>query len=136
MTKSLGNAIFLSDDAGTVRKKVMKMYTDPNRLHPSDPGKVDGNPVFIYHDAFNTDKEEVADLKKRYVTGKVGDVEVKEKLVVALEKLLEPIRQRRSKYENDTDAVRGILIEGAKRTRTEALATLDLVREKMKLPRF
>ena len=136
MTKSLGNAIFLSDDAGTVRKKVMKMYTDPNRLHPSDPGKVDGNPVFIYHDAFNTDKEEVSDLKKRYVTGKVGDVEVKEKLVVALEKLLEPIRQRRAGYESDPDAVRGILIEGAKRTRTEALETLDLVREKMKLPRF
>ncbi|KKS75280.1 MAG: Tryptophan-tRNA ligase [candidate division WWE3 bacterium GW2011_GWA2_42_9] len=136
MTKSLGNAIFLSDDAETVRKKVMKMFTDPNRLHPSDPGKVDGNPVFIYHDAFNNDKEEVADLKNRYVAGKVGDVGVKEKLVIALEQILEPIREKRSRYESDPDAVRGILIEGAKRTRKEALETLNLVREKMKLPRF
>ncbi len=136
MTKSLNNAIFLSDDEETVRQKVSKMYTDPNRLHPTDPGKVDGNPVFIYHDAFNDDKEEVEDLKKRYVAGKVGDVEVKEKLIAAIEKLLKPIREKRAKYEADPEAVRGILIEGAKRTRKEAAETLDLVREKMKLPRF
>jgi len=136
MTKSLNNAIFLSDDEKTVRQKVLKMYTDPNRLHPTDPGKVEGNPVFIYHDAFNDNKEEVEDLKKRYVVGRVGDVEVKERLIVAIEKFLAPIRERRAKYEADLDTVHGILIEGAKRTRKEAAETLNLVREKMKLPRF
>lgn len=136
MTKSLNNAIFLSDDEKTVRQKVLKMYTDPNRLHPTDPGKVEGNPVFIYHDAFNDNKEEVEDLKKRYVVGRVGDVEVKERLIVAIEKFLAPIRERRAKYEADLDTVHGILIEGAKRTRKEAAETLNLVRDKMKLPRF
>ncbi len=134
MTKSLGNVIFLSDTKDEVKQKVMKMYTDPNRLHPSDPGKVDGNPVFVYHDVFNKDKDEIDDLKKRYVSGKVGDVEVKEKLIVALEKFLEPIRERRSQYEKDTDAVMQIISEGSKKVRKEAAKTLDEVREKMKLP--
>lgn len=136
MTKSLGNAIFLSDDSATVKQKVMKMYTDPTRLHPTDPGKVEGNPVFVYHDAFNNDKEEVADLKNRYIEGKVGDVEVKEKLITVLEKFLDPIRQKRSYYEQNIDAVEGILIEGAKKARIEASGTLCIVREKMKLPNF
>jgi tryptophanyl-tRNA synthetase len=136
MTKSLNNAIFLSDDTETVRQKVMKMYTDPNRLHPNDPGKVEGNPVFTYHDAFNTDEKEVLELKDRYVKGTVGDVEVKEKLIKALEYFLEPIRLNRKKYEGDMDAVRGILIEGTKKARIEAAKVLDTVREKMKLPRF
>ncbi len=82
MSKSLGNTIDLKDDAETVRKKVMSMYTDPTRLRATDPGHVEGNPVFMYHDAFNPDVAEVNDLKARYVKGAVGDVEVKQKLVV------------------------------------------------------
>src|ERR1700738_2163295 len=84
MSKSIGNTIMLSDDADTVRKKVMAMYTDPTRLRATDPGNVKGNPVFVYHDAFNTNAAEVQDLKARYTKGKVGDVEVKQKLEVAI----------------------------------------------------
>src|SRR5512140_2491624 len=96
MSKSYGNAIDLADDADTVRRKVMQMYTDPARVRADIPGNVEGNPVFTYHDAFNDDKDAVDDLKARYRAGKVGDVEVKKKLIVALEKTLEPMRQRRA----------------------------------------
>ena len=96
MSKSLDNAIFLSDDAKTVRKKVFGMYTDPNRIRADIPGTVEGNPVFIYHDVFNPNKAEVEDLKTRYREGRVGDVEVKEKLTVALNNFLDPIRERRA----------------------------------------
>jgi len=92
MSKSLGNAIYLSDNAETVRQKVMGMYTDPKRLRATDPGTVEGNPVFIYHDAFNPSYAEVDDLKERYRKGQVGDVEVKEKLALAINNFLEPIR--------------------------------------------
>src|SRR5207247_10659052 len=92
------NAIYLSDDAATVTRKVMAMYTDPTRIHPTDPGHVEGNPVFIYHDAFNANKGEVEELKERYRQGAVGDVEVKRRLAIALTSLLEPIRERRAKY--------------------------------------
>src|SRR5437588_1783112 len=80
MSKSLDNAIYLSDSSDEVKRKVMSMYTDPKRIRPTDPGTVEGNPVFVYHDAFNENKGEVEDLKDRYRNGKVGDVEVKEKL--------------------------------------------------------
>ncbi len=133
MTKSLGNCIFLSDDTATVRKQVMGMYTDPNRIRPTDPGKVDGNPVFIYHEAFNTNVEEVEDLKKRYLLGKVGDVEVKEKLFIAVEKFLEPIRERRAIYERDLGMVRDIINEGNIYTQAIARDTLEMVKAKMKL---
>ncbi len=136
MTKSLNNAIFLSDNTETVRKKVMSMFTDPNRLHANDPGKVEGNPVFIYHDVFNQNKAEVAELKDRYTKGTVGDVEVKEKLSKVLETLLTPIREKRSYYEAHTDEVYDILSRGAKRTRQEAQETLALVKDMMKLPNF
>ena len=96
MSKSYGNTINLSDDAEDVRKKVMQMYTDPKRVRADMPGTVEGNPVFIYHDAFNPDVAEVDDLKERYRAGKVGDVEVKTKLAKALNAYLEPIRARRS----------------------------------------
>ena len=92
MSKSLGNAIFLSDDEKTVNQKVRGMYTDPNRIRADIPGTVEGNPVFIYHDAFNPDVDEVNDLKARYRLGKVGDVEVKRKLARAINAFLEPIR--------------------------------------------
>ena len=96
MSKSYGNTINLSDDAETVRKKVMQMYTDPKRVRADMPGTVEGNPVFIYHDAFNPDTAEVDDLKARYRAGKVGDVEVKTKLAKALNAHLEPMRARRA----------------------------------------
>jgi len=99
MSKSIGNAIYLSDNAKEVEAKVMRMYTDPTRLRATDPGHIEGNPVFVYHDAFNPNKEEVADLKARYVAGKVGDVEVKKKLARALNDFLAPIRERRARYD-------------------------------------
>src|SRR5207248_118836 len=105
MGKSLGNAIFLTDDSKTVEKKIRAMYTDPNRIHPTDPGRVEGNPVFVYHDVFNPDKAEVEDLKRRYRAGTVRDVEVKEKLIVAVEQFLRPIRERRAQYASDPRAV-------------------------------
>jgi tryptophanyl-tRNA synthetase len=95
MSKSYGNTIDLSDDADTVVKKVRQMYTDPKRVRADIPGTVEGNPVFIYHDAFNTDLAEVEDLKARYRAGKVGDVEVKTKLAKAMNAALEPLRERR-----------------------------------------
>ncbi len=98
MSKSLNNAIFLSDGPKEVEKKVRGMYTDPKRVSAGIPGTVEGNPVFIYHNAFNPNKAEVEDLKERYQAGKVGDVEVKEKLTTAINNLLEPIHERREKY--------------------------------------
>lgn len=131
MSKSIGNTINLFDSSEEVRQKVMNMYTDPNRLHSTDPGKVEGNPVFIYHDAFNENIEEVEDLKSRYKIGKVGDVEVKQKLYEALEKFLEPIRSRRSEYSDDQ--LRQILISGTEKSRKIAQSTLTEVKEVMKL---
>jgi len=105
MSKSLGNCIYLSDDKKTVKEKVMAMYTDPTRIHPTDLGHVKGNPVFIYHDAFNQNKKEVEELKERYQAGKVGDVEVKEKLAKAINGFLDPIRARRAKFEKEEGLV-------------------------------
>ncbi|HQF36176.1 MAG TPA: tryptophan--tRNA ligase [Candidatus Dojkabacteria bacterium] len=118
MSKSLGNCIYISDETSVVRKKIMSMYTDPDRIHATDPGKVEGNPVFIYHDAFNTNIDEVNDLKSRYLKGKVGDVEVKEKLFLAIEKILTPIRERRLGYEKRIDDVYDILNTGTNKVRT------------------
>jgi len=129
MSKSLNNAIYLSDDAGTVRQKVMNMYTDPKRLRASDPGTVEANPVFIYHDAFNPSYAEVDDLKERYRHGKVGDVEVKEKLALAINNFLEPIREKRTYYLAHPNIPRDVLADGILRMQTEAKATMELVRE-------
>jgi len=129
MSKSLDNGIYLSDNKETVKKKIMSMYTDPNRIHLSDPGTVQGNPVFIYHDAFNPNKEEVADLKQRYEKGKVGDVEVKDKLYIAINSFLEPIRERRSKLEKDTDTVMDILYSGTKKVRIISDEIIDNVKK-------
>jgi tryptophanyl-tRNA synthetase len=131
MSKSLGNAIYLADDAKTVEKKVMTMYTDPTRIHATDPGHVAGNPVFIYHDAFNPDKDEVADLKKRYRAGKVGDVEVKRKLAKALNDFLEPIRERRAHYEQNPHLLDEIIQSGSEKVRGIAAETLRQAREAM-----
>jgi tryptophanyl-tRNA synthetase len=136
MSKSLDNAIFLADDAKTVAEKVRGMYTDPNRIRADIPGRVEGNPVFIFHDVFNPNVDEVEDLKARYKQGKVGDVEVKQKLTEALNAFLDPIRERRQKYAAQPDLVREILLTGTERMRREAGETMGLVREAMGLPRI
>jgi tryptophanyl-tRNA synthetase len=135
MSKSLGNAIMLSDDAETVRQKVMNMYTDPTRIRADIPGNPDGNPVFQYHDAFNPNAAEVEDLKDRYRKGKVGDVEVKKKLNVALQNFLAPIRERRAFYEAKPNVVDDILATGAAKVRPISLETVRLAREAMGLCR-
>ena len=124
MSKSLNNAIMLSDDRETVDKKVHGMYTDPNRIRADIPGTVDGNPVFIYHDIFNTDKSEVEDLKQRYREGKVGDVEVKQKLAAALNQFLDPIRDSRQRFEEKSGYVDEVLYDGTLRMREVARQTL------------
>ena len=136
MSKSLNNAIYLSDSAAVVEDKVMLMYTDPNRIRANIPGKVEGNPVFIYHDLFNREREEVRELKERYQKGKVGDVEVKAKLAVAINEFLEPIRQRRAVYSRQPEIVRDILAEGAFKMKDESQETLALVREAMGLHNY
>jgi tryptophanyl-tRNA synthetase len=133
MSKSLGNTIHLSDSAEEVRKKVTRMYTDPKRVRADIPGTVEGNPVFVYHDAFNTNAAEVEDLKARYRAGKVGDVEVKTKLAAAINARLDPIRERRAAVLAEPDRLREILFEGSKRARTVAGQTMGRVREAMKI---
>jgi tryptophanyl-tRNA synthetase len=133
MSKSLNNAIYLKDDAETVSKKVSRMYTDPTRLRATDPGHVEGNPVFMYHDAFNPNKEEVQDLKERYVVGNVGDVEVKQKLAAALNTFLGPIREKRAYYESHPDLVRQALAGGSAFGRKTADATMAEVRDALQL---
>ena len=133
MSKSLNNAIYLKDPPAVVNEKVRSMYTDPTRLRATDPGHVEGNPVFMYHDVFNPDRDEVADLKDRYRRGAVGDVEVKQKLASALTAFLDPIRERRARYEADMRLVRDALEEGTSRARKAARTTMTLVREALDL---
>ena len=133
MSKSIGNTINLSDDADTVTRRVRQMYTDPKRVRADIPGTVEGNPVFIYHDTFNTDTAEVDDLKERYRTGKVGDVEVKTKLARALNAHLDPIRERRAAVLAKPGTVRDILHEGSKKARVVAEQTMERVRGAVKL---
>lgn len=131
MSKSLGNAILLSDSKEEVERKVRGMYTDPNRIRADIPGKVEGNPVFIYHDTFNPNVEEVNDLKERYQQGKVGDVEVKKKLAAAINNFLAPMRERRAQYEQNPGLVEEILVAGTDKMRKEAAETMALVRDAM-----
>jgi len=131
MSKSLGNAIYLSDDEKTVDKKVMSMFTDPNRISADVPGKVDGNTVFIYHDIFNPNKVEVEDLKSRYKTGRVGDVEVKQKLAKALNEFLNPIRERRNSFENQKGYIDELIYVGTMKVRKEVQKTLYEIRKSM-----
>jgi tryptophanyl-tRNA synthetase len=133
MSKSLGNCIYLGDSPEQVRQRVMSMYTDPTRIHPTDPGHVEGNPVFTYHDVFNTDKAEVEDLKDRYRKGTVGDVEVKERLFKALTAFLDPIRARRTEFAAKPQLVREIVMEGTRKGRALAQQTMDEVRSAMKI---
>ena len=133
MSKSYGNTINLSDDSKTVEQKVRQMYTDPKRIRADIPGTVEGNPVFIYHDAFNPNTAEVDELKARYRAGKVGDVEVKTKLAAALNAHLEPMRARRAGVLAKPDRLREILHEGSRRARTIAAETMERVRAAVKL---
>ncbi len=135
MSKTLGNTIFLSESNSEVEKKVMAMYTDPNRIHATDPGKVDGNPVFIYLDAFGTetDQSTIAELKNRYKEGKVGDIDVKKYLVEVLNRFLTPIRERRRQYEENPKLVLEVLRRGNERARTEASQSLKEVKEAFKM---
>jgi tryptophanyl-tRNA synthetase len=133
MSKSLNNAIHLKDPAAVVTEKVRTMYTDPTRLRATDPGHVEGNPVFMYHDAFNPDRAEVEELKERYRAGKVGDVEVKRRLATALNLFLDPIRERRARYEADMSLVRDALESGTRRARAVAQETIAMVREALDL---
>jgi tryptophanyl-tRNA synthetase len=131
MSKSLGNAIYLSDPADVVARKVRGMYTDPNHLRAEMPGQVEGNPVFLYLDAFCPDAALVADLKARYRAGGLGDVAVKRVLTDALEAFLAPVRQRRAVYAADPAGVMRLLQAGTGRGRERAAETLRLVREAM-----
>lgn len=133
MSKSAHNAIFLSDDAKTVEKKVRSMYTDPNRIHAHTPGTVEGNPVFTYHDIFNPRKDEVEDLKMRYREGTVGDVEVKDKLSIALNEFLDPIREKRKLYESDKGLVEEIIYDSTEKMNAISQETLKEMRSAMGL---
>jgi len=133
MSKSYGNTIDLSDDEATVTRKVRQMYTDPKRVRADIPGTVEGNPVFMYHDAFNPDVAEVDDLKARYRAGTVGDVEVKTKLAKAMNAALAPIRERRREILATPERVREILVEGSRKARVVAHGTMERVREAVKL---
>ena len=133
MSKSAGNAIFLSDDAKTVEKKISQAYTDPKRIHANVPGTVEGNPIFIYHDIFNPDKEQVAAFKDRYQRGAIGDVEVKEALAVAINGFLDPIRKRRLEVERNKGYVESVLYEGTLRMADIASDTLKELKSAMGL---
>ena len=133
MSKSYGNTIDLTDDSEAVVKKVRQMYTDPKRIRADIPGTVEGNPVFIYHDAFNPDAAEVEDLKARYRAGAVGDVEVKTRLARAMNAMLEPMRERRREVMARPGQIREIAVEGSRKARTIAQATMERVRDAVKL---
>jgi len=133
MSKSLNNAIYLCDDEKTVTKKVMSMYTDPARIRADIPGKVEGNPVFQYHDVFNKDKAIVEEFKARYREGKIGDVEVKENLAKALNDFLDPLRERRAKFQAVNGLVDEIIFDGTMAMREEARTTLTLAKKAMGL---
>lgn len=131
MSKSLNNAILLSDEPDVISKKVMAMYTDPKRLRASDPGTVENNPLWIFHEAFNPDQNWVAEAEEKYRAGMIGDVECKKKLVEILVNLTEPMRQRRKLYENDPAQVLKILQEGTARAIVITEETLAKVKQAM-----
>jgi tryptophanyl-tRNA synthetase len=133
MSKSLGNTIHLSDSPDDVKRKVMRMYTDPKRVRADIPGTVEGNPVFTYHDAFNPNLGEVEDLKLRYRSGRVGDVEVKTKLAHALNAHLDPIRERRAAVLAQPARLKELLIDGSRRARSVASETMERVREAIRI---
>ncbi len=133
MGKSLGNAIFLSDDAETLKKKVMSMYTDPNHLRVDDPGQVEGNMVFEYLDVFDKNKEKVSELKQQYRHGGLGDVKLKMYLFDVLNEMLTPIRTKRAQLAENKEAVLKILLQGTKKVAKVAAQSMKEVRQVMHL---
>lgn len=133
MSKSLGNAIYLSDPADVVAKKVMAMYTDPDHIRVSDPGKIEGNTVFSYLDIFDANKDEVKELKAQYRRGGLGDVTLKKRLAEILNGFLDPIRQRRAELAKDPQEVMNVLFKGTDQTREAAEQTMQDVRKAMRL---
>jgi tryptophanyl-tRNA synthetase len=129
MSKSLNNAIYLSDEPDIIAKKVMSMYTDPNHIRVEDPGKVEDNPVFTYLNAFFKDKEILKNMKEHYSRGGLGDVKVKRFLNEVLQAELEPIRARRRELEKNIDYIYSVLLQGSKISREVASNTLDEVRD-------
>jgi tryptophanyl-tRNA synthetase len=138
MSKSLNNAIFLSDDADTVQKKVMGMYTDPKRIRATDPGEAnpEKNPLWAFHEAFNPDKSWVAEQQEAYRQGKVGDVTIKRKLVEILNTIIEPIRAKRKHFEQRPDDVMDALKQGTARANHTAEETLALAKRAMRQDYF
>ncbi|GIC72076.1 tryptophan--tRNA ligase [Limosilactobacillus fermentum] len=136
MSKSLGNAIYLSDDEDTLKKKVMSMYTDPNHIHVEDPGQVEGNVVFTYLDIFDKDTAKVQELKDHYRHGGLGDVKIKRYLMEVLNAELAPIRQRRAEFAKELPAVMDMLKAGSDRANQVAAQTLDEVKDAMGLNYF
>lgn len=136
MSKSLNNGIYLSDDADTIKQKVMSMYTDPDHIRVEDPGKIEGNIVFSYLDIFSNDQEKVSDMKAHYQRGGLGDVAVKRYLIEVLNELLTPIRERRERYANDPDYVRQVLLQGSASANVTANQTLREVRAAIGLNYF
>ena len=136
MSKSKGNVIELRFSEEQVNKAVMSMYTDPKRLKATDPGTVEGNPLFQYHDAFNPDKEKVDDFKKRYREGKVGDVEVKKDLAESLNNFLSPIREKREYYETNPKEAEPALMAGTSKAREIASETMKMVSAAMKIDSY
>lgn len=133
MSKSLNNAIYLCDDPDTVKKKVMSMYTDPGHLKIEDPGKVEGNPVFVYLDAFDADKENLKKMKEHYSKGGLGDMVCKKHLLEVLNSFLEPIRIKRKQYEKDPKYVLDLIFKGSDEARKIAADTLNEVKKAMRL---
>ncbi len=133
MSKSLDNSIYISDTADEIARKVKGMYTDPSHIRVEDPGKVEGNPVFTYLDAFDDDQEKVKELKEHYQRGGLGDVAVKQRLTDILVSTFEPVRQKRVEFEQDKDAVMKMLFDGTKKAREVAAKTLADVKKAMLL---
>lgn len=131
MSKSLNNAILLSDDNDTIQEKVMKIYTDPKRLKASDPGNTENNPLWIFHETFNPDRDWVENTKALYRAGQIGDVACKKKLVEVLVELISPMRERRKQFEQDPTEVFKILREGKEKANIQANITLKKVKESM-----
>lgn len=136
MSKSLNNAIFLSDDPDAISRKVMSMYTDPKRLKATDPGSVENNPLWIFHETFNPDQKWVEEAEERYRQGKIGDVEAKKRLIEVLVALIEPMRQRRMVYEKDPGQVLKVLKEGTEKANVVAEETLKLAKKAMRQDYF
>lgn len=135
-SKSLGNAIFLSDDYETIKKKVMSMYTDPNHINLNDPGKVEGNVVFTYLDIFDENRKEVNELKKQYEKGGLGDVVLKNRLIEVLEKIISPIRERRKELEGNKDQIIKDIEKSTVEVQKKAQQRMNEMKKVMKINYF